>query len=262
MTDGAPEHVQHRERLGQIVRAAWIEWAREQENPKPSWLVEWPELAEPDKEVDRRIGERVEEFVTHALEAQLRQAVEERNEARNLLDTEREISKLNADRWNFWLNRAERMERERDTAQAAQQERDQATQALDAAATTTDHWQRQLKTATDTIAEVGQQRNQAQQRAQEAEAQCAVLVEALSPLANYVFGSGGWDAYYHQALNAQRVVRNLPAAVRTHLEQREAERTALAFYADKHHYWRGKVPTDIEHDYGARARAALAGEEA
>lgn len=53
--------VQHpdRERLGRIVREVWVEWAREQPSPKPSWLVPWEGLSEPDKEVDRRIGERL-----------------------------------------------------------------------------------------------------------------------------------------------------------------------------------------------------------
>lgn len=46
-----------RERLGKIVRDAWVRWASEQESPKPSWLVPWDELSEPDKEADRRIGE-------------------------------------------------------------------------------------------------------------------------------------------------------------------------------------------------------------
>lgn len=46
-----------RESLGQMVRRAWVEWAGEQENPKPSWLVPWERLPEPDREVDRRIGE-------------------------------------------------------------------------------------------------------------------------------------------------------------------------------------------------------------
>lgn len=43
-----------RENLGQIVRDVWRDWAMEQPNPKPSWLVPWAELSEPDKEVDRR----------------------------------------------------------------------------------------------------------------------------------------------------------------------------------------------------------------
>lgn len=48
-----------REQLGQIVREVWIAWAKEQPAPKPSWLVPWESLSEPDKEVDRRIGERL-----------------------------------------------------------------------------------------------------------------------------------------------------------------------------------------------------------
>lgn len=52
-----------RERLGQLVRDTWIKWAKEQPNPKPSWLVPWEELSEPDREVDRRIGEAISEDV-------------------------------------------------------------------------------------------------------------------------------------------------------------------------------------------------------
>lgn len=48
-----------RERLGRIVREVWIAWAKEQPNPKASWLVPWEGLSEPDKEVDRRIGDRL-----------------------------------------------------------------------------------------------------------------------------------------------------------------------------------------------------------
>lgn len=48
-----------REVLGKHVRSEWIAWAKEQPNSKPSWLVEWDGLNEPDKEVDRRIGERL-----------------------------------------------------------------------------------------------------------------------------------------------------------------------------------------------------------
>jgi hypothetical protein len=47
--------------LGRLVREVWIEWAQEQPNPKPSWLVPYDELSEPDKEVDRRIGQRLYE---------------------------------------------------------------------------------------------------------------------------------------------------------------------------------------------------------
>lgn len=49
--------VEAREQLGQYVRQVWVQWAREQPNPKPSWLLPWQALSEPDREVDRRIGE-------------------------------------------------------------------------------------------------------------------------------------------------------------------------------------------------------------
>lgn len=53
----------NREHLGEIVRLAWIEWAQEQPNPKPSWLIPYQELSEPDKEANRRIGESIANFV-------------------------------------------------------------------------------------------------------------------------------------------------------------------------------------------------------
>jgi hypothetical protein len=43
--------------LGREVRAAWVKWAEQQPNPKPSWLVPYEELSEADKEADRCIGE-------------------------------------------------------------------------------------------------------------------------------------------------------------------------------------------------------------
>jgi hypothetical protein len=42
--------------LGRQVRDEWVAWAREQPDPKPSWLVPWDDLAERDKDADRRIG--------------------------------------------------------------------------------------------------------------------------------------------------------------------------------------------------------------
>lgn len=48
-----------RERLGQVVRRAWVKWARRQPSPKPSWLLPWEELSEADREADRCIGEAV-----------------------------------------------------------------------------------------------------------------------------------------------------------------------------------------------------------
>lgn len=46
-----------RDELGEMVRDVWIQWAKEQDNPKPSWLVPYSDLSEPDKEADRLIGE-------------------------------------------------------------------------------------------------------------------------------------------------------------------------------------------------------------
>jgi hypothetical protein len=57
----------HREFLGQIVRMEWVKWAREQPNPKPSWLTPWRDLTEPEREVDRRIGERIYRMAIGAL---------------------------------------------------------------------------------------------------------------------------------------------------------------------------------------------------
>jgi hypothetical protein len=48
-----------RDKLGRVVRAAWITWALTQPDPKPSWLVPYDELPEPDKEADRQIGAAV-----------------------------------------------------------------------------------------------------------------------------------------------------------------------------------------------------------
>ena len=46
-----------RDQLGEMVRIAWVKWARTQPDPKPTWLVPYAELSEPDKEADRQIGE-------------------------------------------------------------------------------------------------------------------------------------------------------------------------------------------------------------
>lgn len=59
-----------REALGRVVREVWIAWAQEQLTPKASWLVPWEGLSEPDKEVDRRIGETLARIGTqHAAPA-------------------------------------------------------------------------------------------------------------------------------------------------------------------------------------------------
>lgn len=48
-----------REELGKEVRKVWLEWAVQQPNAKASWLAEWDELDENQKEVDRLIGEHL-----------------------------------------------------------------------------------------------------------------------------------------------------------------------------------------------------------
>ena len=48
-----------REKLGRMVRDAWVAWARTRPDAKPHWLLPWEELSEPDREVDRQIGERL-----------------------------------------------------------------------------------------------------------------------------------------------------------------------------------------------------------
>lgn len=49
----------HIEHLGRVVHEIWIDWAREQPSSKSSWLAPWEALSEPDREVDRRIGEQL-----------------------------------------------------------------------------------------------------------------------------------------------------------------------------------------------------------
>jgi transcriptional regulator with XRE-family HTH domain len=60
-------HTALREELGQVVRAAWVTWARTQPNPKPSWVAPWDELSETDKEADRCIGMAVAAHIAEAL---------------------------------------------------------------------------------------------------------------------------------------------------------------------------------------------------
>lgn len=46
-----------REALGRLVRETWVTWAREQPDPKPSWLVTWDGLPESDLVAERRGGQ-------------------------------------------------------------------------------------------------------------------------------------------------------------------------------------------------------------
>lgn len=45
-----------RELLGRLVRQVWVQWAREQPDAKPSWLLSWEELDDGQREADMRIG--------------------------------------------------------------------------------------------------------------------------------------------------------------------------------------------------------------
>lgn len=71
-----------REALGRLVREVWVECASELPSPKPSHLLGWDDLDEWNKEVDRRIEERVaaaeRERIARALEREASEMVGER----------------------------------------------------------------------------------------------------------------------------------------------------------------------------------------
>jgi hypothetical protein len=46
-----------REELGHRIREVWVRWAREQADPKSSWLLPWEDLDDGQREVDMRMGE-------------------------------------------------------------------------------------------------------------------------------------------------------------------------------------------------------------
>jgi hypothetical protein len=78
-----------RERLGRRVREVWVEWAKRQPNPKPSWLLPYDALSEADKEADRCIGSAIwgdsvaeVQNAIASLSAQLASVGKERDEAR------------------------------------------------------------------------------------------------------------------------------------------------------------------------------------
>lgn len=75
-----------REILGKVVRQVWIEWANEQPNAKPSWLLPWEELSEPEREVDRRIGETIASLISEPMETALATLTRERDEAKQEAD--------------------------------------------------------------------------------------------------------------------------------------------------------------------------------
>jgi hypothetical protein len=51
-----PDPAEPRELVGRLVRQVWVQWAREQPDPKPSWLLPWEELDDGQREADMRIG--------------------------------------------------------------------------------------------------------------------------------------------------------------------------------------------------------------
>jgi hypothetical protein len=59
-----------REELGRLVRAVWTEWAQEQPDPRPSWLTDWEDLDDGQREVDMRIGSTVAAVTRATAEAQ------------------------------------------------------------------------------------------------------------------------------------------------------------------------------------------------
>lgn len=50
--------------LGQIVREAWVKWAKNQPDPKPSHLLPYADISEEDREADRQIGMAVFCYIT------------------------------------------------------------------------------------------------------------------------------------------------------------------------------------------------------
>lgn len=62
-----------REPLGRLVRQVWVDWAREQPDPKPSWLTGWDDLDAGQREVDMRIGSALANHGRENLRAILRQ---------------------------------------------------------------------------------------------------------------------------------------------------------------------------------------------
>ena len=82
-----------RDDLGRLVREAWVRWALTQDQPKPSWLVPYDQLAEADKEADRQIGEALRDHlrlsaldatVLSSQAAEIERLTKERDEARDL----------------------------------------------------------------------------------------------------------------------------------------------------------------------------------
>jgi hypothetical protein len=93
--------------LGRLVRHLWVDWARKQPNPKPSWLVPYDDLSEPDKQADREIGTGVAMIVAgklhKAAEALMSETLEGftqevADQYRKTVDYEQRIAALEAER--------------------------------------------------------------------------------------------------------------------------------------------------------------------
>jgi transcriptional regulator with XRE-family HTH domain len=65
-TNGARPLPCTRDVLGRLVRAAWVRWARQQQEPKAEWLLSYDEIGEDQREVDCQIGEAVARAVLQA----------------------------------------------------------------------------------------------------------------------------------------------------------------------------------------------------
>lgn len=70
-----------RESLGRRVRGTWLAWAREQSDPKPSWLLGWDEIDAGQREVDMRIGEDVAGLAMGLERARIQAGVEAMRES-------------------------------------------------------------------------------------------------------------------------------------------------------------------------------------
>lgn len=58
----------NREEGGRLVREAWIKWALTTHFPKPTWLVSWEDLPEPDREADRCIWDAISAPYSEAMQ--------------------------------------------------------------------------------------------------------------------------------------------------------------------------------------------------
>lgn len=87
---------------GRAVRHAWVEWAKTQPNPKPSWLVPYDDLSEPDKEADRQIAQYLAQTFLRDLREKLSAAEAELETLRSrngMLEDMLEVLGVSEDQW-------------------------------------------------------------------------------------------------------------------------------------------------------------------